>query len=61
MTQLPFFPDAARHHDERPLPLIVAEKWNFPLAYVEIDRKGFPAGVIIDASPQGYFRCRIRV
>lgn len=36
IIQLPMFDDNSQH-DPRPLPLIVADKWGFPLAYVDVD------------------------
>lgn len=35
MSGIPFFLDVPDESDIRPLPLIVAERWNFPLAYTE--------------------------
>jgi hypothetical protein len=37
MSDLPVLPDLSDQNDARPLPLIVAEKWNFPLAYVKTE------------------------
>jgi hypothetical protein len=33
MTNLPMFPDDSQTDNNTPLPLIVAKRWNFPLAY----------------------------
>lgn len=38
MTNLPLFPaDETPERDDRPLPIIVAERWGFPLAHVETE------------------------
>jgi hypothetical protein len=37
MTTLPLFPADSSNHDDKPLPLIVASRWNFPLAHVETE------------------------
>lgn len=37
MTTLPMFPDAASNADDMPLPLIVATRWNFPLAHAKTE------------------------
>jgi hypothetical protein len=36
MTQLPFMPDS-EETEQTPLPLIVAQRWNFPLAHVQTE------------------------
>lgn len=35
MTNLPLIPDTLSDSNDTPLPLIVAKRWNFPLAYIE--------------------------
>lgn len=37
MTNLPLIPDTDSNVDDTPLPLIVAKRWNFPLAHVETE------------------------
>lgn len=37
MSDLPSIPDLVNNEDKRPLPLIVAEKWGFPLAFAETE------------------------
>lgn len=37
MTNLPVISDELANHDDTPLPLIVANRWHFPLANVETD------------------------
>jgi hypothetical protein len=37
MTNLPLLPDETFSADDTPLPLIVAKRWNFPLAYVQTE------------------------
>ena len=43
MTNLPLFPDPLSAADDTPLPLIVAKRWNFPLAHVQTDDGTFYA------------------
>jgi hypothetical protein len=35
MTNLPMLPDDDAQADNTPLPLIVAKRWNFPLAHIQ--------------------------
>jgi hypothetical protein len=42
MTNLPMFPESASN-DDTPLPLLVAKRWNFPLAHVETEKGMFYA------------------
>lgn len=37
MTTLPMFPEESTNTDDTPLPLIVAKRWNFPLAHVKTE------------------------
>lgn len=37
MTNLPLIPDTDSNVDDTPLPLIIAKRWNFPLAHVETE------------------------
>ena len=39
MTSLPMFPEHDSENDNTPLPLIVAKKWGFPLAFHIVDGK----------------------
>jgi hypothetical protein len=43
MTNMPMFPEHDSGSDDTPLPLLVAKKWNFPLAYHIVDGKYFYA------------------
>jgi hypothetical protein len=40
---LPMFPDDVQANDDTPLPLLVAKKWDFPLAYHVVDGEHFYA------------------
>ena len=39
MTNLPMFPEHDSGNDDTPLPLLIAKKWGFPLAYHIVDGK----------------------
>jgi hypothetical protein len=43
MTILPMFPEHDSESDDTPLPLLVAKKWDFPLAFHIVDDKYFYA------------------
>ena len=43
MTNLPMFPEHDSGNDDTPLPLLVAKKWDFPLAYHIVEGKYFYA------------------
>lgn len=43
MTQLPLIPKMPIKNDDTPLPLIVAKRWNFPLAYHQTDEETYYA------------------
>jgi hypothetical protein len=43
MTNLPLLPDEPANVDDTPLPLIVAKRWNFPLAHVQTENGSFYA------------------
>ncbi|NJR12453.1 hypothetical protein HC776_00745 [bacterium] len=43
MTTLPLFPEQRSDDDHTPLPLFVAKKWGFPLAFHLVDGKHYYA------------------
>jgi hypothetical protein len=43
MTSMSLFPESSSTSDDTPLPLIVAKRWNFPLAYHETENGNYYA------------------